>query len=188
MYCPRCGMQNTETTKFCRQCGLSLTQVTGFGAGGTGALAGPQQPMPQQMLAPGQLPETSEMLALKQKRTMTIMAMCILPVVLAIIGEEMFNAGEVVATMFLLIPLGVVWASSRYKVELRRLQEQQLQQFYAAQQPVYPQPAPSPQPGFQAQSYSPQLPPPPTNPLNLANPAHGSVIEDQTRKLPIHNQ
>ena len=77
------------------------------------------------------------MLALKQKKTMTILAMCILPVVCAIIGEEMFHAGEVVAALFLLIPLGVVWASSRYKIELRRLQEQQLQQFYAAQQHVY---------------------------------------------------
>ncbi|MGH9847764.1 MAG: zinc-ribbon domain-containing protein, partial [Blastocatellia bacterium] len=88
MYCPRCGMQNTETTKFCRQCGLSLAQITGFvSSGGTGALAGPPPPTPQPPLVPGQLPETSEMLALKQKRTMTMLAMCILPVVLTIIGE-----------------------------------------------------------------------------------------------------
>lgn len=121
------------------------------------------------------------MLALKQKRTMTMLAMCILPVVLTIIGEEMFNAGEVLAALFLLIPLGVVWASSRYKVELRRLQEQQLQQYYAASQPVR-----TPQPGFQPQSYSPQLPPPPTNRFDLATPVQGSVIEDETRKLPIN--
>lgn len=187
MFCPRCGMQNTEATKFCRQCGLPLAQVTSVVTAGTGALNSPQQTVPQPMLVPGQLPETAQMLAVKQKRTMTIMAMCILPAVSAIVSDMMFNAGEVVAALFLLIPLGVFWAQSRCKVELRRLQEQQLQQFYAGQYPAYPQPAP--QPGFQSPppAQSP-LPPPPTNPFNLANPAQGSVIEDDTRKLPIRNQ
>ena len=197
MFCPRCGMQNTETTKFCRQCGLPMTQITGFvTTGGTGALTAPA-PMPQPA-APIQLPETSEMLALKQKKVMTMLAMIILPIVFTIIGEEMFNAGEVLAATFLLIPLGIVWASFRYKTDLRRLQEQQLQQYYAMQQqPIYQQPVRTPPPGFQSQAFSPtppaQLPPPPTNPFNLANPAHGSVphgsvIEDDTRKLPIGNR
>ena len=187
MYCPRCGTANTETIKFCRQCGLPIAQVSGFVAsGGTGALISPP-PMHHQQAMPVQLAETSEMLALKQKRIMTIMAMIFLPIVFAIIGEEMFNAGEVFAATFLLIPLGITWAIYHYKTQLRRLQEKQVQQHFAAQQPMY-QPtgqggqaysSPIPQPVFQG-----QLAPPPTNPLNVANPVPSSVIEDETRRFP----
>ncbi len=184
MYCPRCGTANTETIKFCRQCGLPIAQVSGFVAsGGTGALISPP-PMHHQQALPVQLAETSEMLALKQKRIMTIMAMIFLPIVLAIIGEEVFNAGEVFAATFLLIPLGITWAIYHYKTQLRRLQEKQVQQHFAAQQPMY-QPtgqaysSPIPQPVFQG-----QLAPPPTNPLNVANPIPSSVIEDETRRFP----
>ncbi|MGH9799245.1 MAG: hypothetical protein ACRD82_02690 [Blastocatellia bacterium] len=159
-----------------------MSQVSGFVAsGGTGALVSPPT-MQQQPSVPIQLAETSEMLALKQKRIMTIMAMILLPVVFAIVGEELFNAGEVFAVMFLLIPLGVTWAVYHYKTQLRRLQEQQIQQHFAAQQPVYhqpvqpAQPAPIPQPMFQG-----QLSPPPTNPLNVAS--QGSVVEDETRRF-----
>lgn len=188
MYCPRCGTANTETIKFCRQCGLPIAQVGSFVAsGGTGALVSPPQmntmnTVQQQPPVPIQLAETSEMLALKQKRILTILAMILLPIVAAIAGEELFNAGEVFATMFLLIPLGVTWAIYHYKTQLRRLQEQQLQQHFAPQQPAYqqavqpPQAAPIPQPMFQG-----QLSPPPTNPLNVATPS--SVVEDETRRL-----
>ncbi len=184
MYCPRCGTANTETIKFCRQCGLPIAQVTGFVAsGGTGALVSPppMNTISPQPSAPIQLAETSEMLALKQKRILTIMAMILLPIVLAIVGEEMANAGEVFAATFLLIPLGVTWAVYHYKTQLRRLQEKQLQQLFAAQQPAYPQSVPSvtiPQPMFQG-----QLSPPPTNPLDVANPIPSSVIEDETRRF-----
>src|SRR5262249_5297474 len=82
MYCPRCGSQNTDTTKFCRQCGLPLAQVMDYVAvGGTGALARPPSPPPPPLL------ETSEMLALKQKKIMTILGVCIAPVVFAIIAD-----------------------------------------------------------------------------------------------------
>jgi zinc-ribbon domain len=192
MFCPRCGMENADATKFCRQCGLSLAQVTGMVTGGTGALhtPPPQSVPPQPMFVPGQLPETSQMLALKQKRTMTMMAMGILPVVLTILSDQLFNAGEVTAVLFLLIPLGMVWASSRYKVELRRLQEEQWREYQASQPPAYSQPLQPPQPRFQTLQTPPPAPqlPPPTNPFHQVNPAHGSVIEDETRKLPIRNQ
>lgn len=60
MYCPRCGSQNTETTKYCRQCGLPLQQVSGYVAtGGTGALAQPlfqSQAHQPQLNAPGTNP------------------------------------------------------------------------------------------------------------------------------------
>ena len=180
MYCPRCGSANTETIKFCRQCGLPMAQVNNIVAtGGTGALV--SAPPVQAPAVPIQLAETSEMLALKQKRIMTILAMILLPIVFAIVGEEMANAGEVFAATFLLIPLGVTWAVYHYKTQLRRLQEKQLQQLFAAQQPAYPQSVPSvtiPQPMFQG-----QLSPPPTNPLDVANPIPSSVIEDETRRF-----
>lgn len=185
MYCPRCGSANTETIKFCRQCGLPMAQVSGFVAsGGTGALVSPPQmnTVQQSSPVPIQLAETSEMLALKQKRILTIMAMILLPILLAIVGEEMANAGEVFAATFLLIPLGVTWAIYHYKTQLRRLQEKQLQQHFTAQQPTYQQPVqppqatPIPQPMFQG-----QLSPPPTNPLNVAAPS--SVVEDETRRF-----
>ncbi len=186
MFCPRCGTANTETIKFCRQCGLPIAQVSGYVAtGGTGPLmVPPAMPVPT---APMQLAETSEMLALKQKRVLTILAMILLPIVAAIVGEEVFNAGEVFSVLFLLIPLGVTWAVFHYKTQLRRLQEKQIQQHFMAQQPFYPPagqavpPVSIPQPQFQA-----QLPPPPTNPLNLANPIPGSVIEEDTRRFPAN--
>ncbi len=185
MYCPRCGTANTETIKFCRQCGLPIAQVGSFVAsGGTGALV--SQSQIQQQSVPIQLAETSEMLALKQKRIMTIMAMILLPIVFAIVGEELFNAGEVFAAMFLLIPLGVTWAVYHYKTQLRRLQEKQIQQHFAP----YQQPAQSvgqtssvPKPLFQG-----QLSPPPTNPLNVANPIPSSVVEDETRRFHANKQ
>ncbi len=185
MYCPRCGTANTETIKFCRQCGLPLTQVSGYVAsGGTGPLV--TMSASQQQSASFQLAETSEMLALKQKRALTILAMVLLPPVLAILGEEMFNAGEFVAALFLLIPLGITWALFNYKTKLRRLQEQQIQQHNAVQQPGYRQTASSvsiPQPMFQS-----QLPPPSTNPLGVANPAPSSVVEEETRRFHSNKQ
>ncbi len=182
MYCPRCGAQNTETTKFCRQCGLALAQISNYVAtGGTGPL--PQTPAQPPVYAapPFQFTETAEMMALRHKRTMTVLAMLIAPVVLTIIGEEVFNAGEVMAILFLMIPLGVMWAVSRYRVQLRQLQEQQLQQHYAPPQHHH---QPPPQPTFQARDRQPALSPPPTNPLNVANPAHGSVTEEETQRFP----
>jgi hypothetical protein len=160
-----------------------MAQVSGFVAsGGTGALISP--PPVQTPNIPIQLAETSEMLALKQKRILTILAMILLPIVATIIGEEAFNAGEGFAVMFLLIPLGVTWAFYHYKTQLRRLQEKQIQQHFASQQPMYHQPgqgfqpSPIPQPMFQG-----QLTPPPTNPLNVANPTPSSVVEDETRRF-----
>lgn len=181
MYCPRCGSQNTETTKFCRQCGLPLQQVTGYVAtGGTGALTQPSpNPAP-----PPQFAETAEMMALKHKRTLTILSVCILPIIFAIIADNVLKLDDLAGIPFLLVPLGIVWASFRYKTQLRRLQEEQLRQSYAQRQP---QQTSAGQPYFQPQTYqqpAPQLNAPMTNPLGA--PSQGSIIEDETRKLPEH--
>ena len=198
MYCPRCGSQNTDATKFCRQCGLPLAQVSDYvAAGGTGALARPSTPPP--------LPETSEMLALKQKRTLTILSVCIAPIVFAILADEVFRVGDIAGLPFLLVPLGIVWARFRYKMQLRQMQERQLQEYYAQQhqsipQQAIPQQAPTPKLIIQPQTdpsqlaqlaqlaqlpelpQSAQMDAPRTNPLPEASP--GSVVEDETRKFP----
>jgi hypothetical protein len=186
MFCPRCGSQNTDATKFCRQCGLPLAQVTDYVAtGGTGALASPPSPPPA-------LIETSEMLALKQKRILTILSVCIAPIILAIIADEVFHHDDLAGIPFLLVPLGIVWARFRYKTQLRQLQERQLQEFYERQQyqQSMPQQATGPKliiqvPSNQVPSAQPQLAQldaPRTNPL--AEPSRGSVVEDETRKFP----
>ena len=182
MYCPRCGSQNTDATKFCRQCGLPLTQVSDYvAAGGTGTLAQPP---------PSAFPETSEMLALKQRRTLTILGVCIAPIVFAILANEVFKFGDISGIPFLLVPLGIVWARFRYKMQLRRLQERQSQEYYAQQampQQAMPQQAPTPKLILQPPSDQPQLAQsaqtdaPRTNPLPDAPP--GSVVEDETRKF-----
>ncbi|HEY6402789.1 MAG TPA: zinc ribbon domain-containing protein [Blastocatellia bacterium] len=185
MYCPRCGSQNTDTTKFCRQCGLPLAQVIDYvAAGGTGAL--PQAPPP-----PPPLIETAEMQALKHKRTLTILSVCIAPIVLAIFLDNFPWIDDFAGIPFLLVPIGIVWARFRYKMELRRLQDRQLQDFYERQQQSMPQQASGPKliihaPSNQAPA-QPQLAQsdaPRTNPL--AEPALGSVVEDETRKFPEH--
>jgi hypothetical protein len=187
MYCPRCGSQNTDATKFCRQCGLPLAQVSDYvAAGGTGAIARPAAPPP--------LPETSEMLALKQQRTLTILGVCIAPIVFAILADEVFRVGDIAGLPFLLVPLGIVWARFRYKMQLRRLQERQLQEYYAQQHQSMPQQAPTPKLIIQPQTdpsqlaqlaqsaQSAQMDAPRTNPL--PDPTPGSVVEDETRKFP----
>jgi len=147
--------------------------------GGRGALAPPPAPPP--------LPETSEMLALKQQRTLTILGVCIAPIVLAILANEVFRFGDISGIPFLLVPLGVVWARFRYKMQLRRLQERQLQEYYAQQHQPALQQSPTPKLILQPQTDQSQLAQlahvdaPRTNPL--AEPAPGSVVEDETRKF-----
>jgi len=181
MYCPRCGSQNTDATKFCRQCGLPLAQVSDYVAGGgTGAIVRPP--------APPMLPETSEMLALKQQKTLTILGVCIAPVVFAILANEVFKFGDISGIPFFLVPIGIVWARFRYKMQLRRLQERQLQEYYAQYHQPMPQPTPAPKLILQPQTDPSQLAQlaqvdaPKTNPLS--DPSPGSIVEDETRKFP----
>jgi hypothetical protein len=54
------------------------------------------------------------MLALKQQRTLTILGVCIAPIVFAILADEVFRVGDIAGLPFLLVPLGIVWARFRY--------------------------------------------------------------------------
>ena len=53
MFCPRCGNQNAEDARFCRQCGHAFTQTAGQ-AGGQSAAPNPWQPSAQR--PPADLP------------------------------------------------------------------------------------------------------------------------------------
>ena len=181
MYCPRCGSQNTDATKFCRQCGLPIAQVMDYvAAGGTGALAQSPPPPP--------LRETSEALALKHKRTLTILSVCIAPVAFAAIAESVFGVSDLAGIPFMFVPIGIVWATFRYKAQLRRLQERLLQEYYAQHHQPESQQAPTPKLILQPQTDPSQLAQvtqmdaPKTNPL--PEPSPGSVVEDETRKFP----
>lgn len=182
MYCPRCGAPNAEATKFCRQCGLPLAEVTGYVAsGGTGALV--QSPPPvQHPIPPGYeatpLPESSALLALKQKRTMAILACIFLPIICAIIGDEVLHLGDVAGIPFVLMPMGIIWFSMRYKLKIRRLQEEEQRQAMAAHVTPAARPAPARAPPREPV----YQPPTATHPTNRFTPP--SVIEDETRRLP----
>jgi hypothetical protein len=136
------------------------------------------------------------MLALRHKRILTILSVCISPIILAIFLSDIPWIDDFAGIPFLLVPIGIAWAMFRFKMRLRQLQERQLREYYANQQP---QQATGPKLVIQAPSVQPpsgqpelaqltqltqlaQLDAPRTNPL--AEPSHGSVIEDETRKFP----
>lgn len=163
MFCPRCGSQNPETTKFCRQCGLSLQQLSGYVAsGGTGALTPPPLSAPP---AHGMPPQ--------QKMALSIMLFVLSPAICGVLGKitglGLFRglAGLCAVAM----PLAIMWSVFHFRSQIR--EQKRLQQT----------PPPDPRPAFPAQQrYQPPLgPAPPTNPLGTSP---GSITEEETRHLP----
>ena len=172
MFCPRCGSQNPDTTKFCRQCGLGLQPVTGYVAsGGTSSLQPPSR-------SGDVISKAVDGLTPKQQMILLIMMFAMSPAILGTLG-----LGRLSGISAVLIPIGIVFAVMRYKAQERRWKEMmkaQQQQMppatpyelpQAVQQPV-PQTRPQ-QPVYQQPSS------PPTNPLGP-----NSVTEDETRRLP----
>lgn len=200
MYCPRCGTQNIETTKFCRQCGLSLTQVSSYIAtGGTAQLmpsAAPSTPAPLSQFAQliaGYSP--------RQKMWLTILCMIFLPGLAAVMGSP-FDYFVPVLGVFMCV--GIPWAVIHFRNQQRLLDQQQWQvqiqmqqmqpplqshylqppQQFAQQVPVQ-MPQPMQQPYAPQPVYQPPVAPQPPKPVDtnpLKPPA--SVIEDETRRLP----
>lgn len=178
MFCPRCGSQNPDTTKFCRQCGLGLQPVTGYVAsGGTASL----QPPPR---SGDVISKTAEGLTPKQQMILLIMMFVMSPAIFGTLG-----LGRLSGISAVLIPIGVVFAVMRYKSQQRQLQEAMMMQ-QAMNPPMQqqmppvtpyslPQAAQEPIPQTYQQPAYQQPSPPPTNPLKP--PA--SVTEDETRRL-----
>lgn len=170
MYCPRCATPITEATKFCKSCGLPLTQVYSYvTSGGTAPLALAPQPSEPGGLTP------------KQRLVLTILLFAFAPAIIAVIGEsgplgnELKHLFDSLAGLSgVLMPIGIVWAVFNYKAKMRKLRQRR-------EQPVI---NPSQQPAVPGTAYQPPLPPHRTNPLSAAPPQRGSVIEDETQRLP----
>jgi len=172
MYCPRCGSQNNEATKYCRQCGLSLMQVSTYVAtGGTASLVPPSRnsaPIVQQ----------PEGISLKQKMVLTIIFFAMSPAIFGTLGHALgldFVSHNLSGLSAVMMPLGIVWAVFHYRAKMKRLeiQREHMIQEMADQNRILPQ-----------QNYQPlsPVPPQPTNPI--IQPVRGSVTEDETIKLP----
>jgi zinc ribbon protein len=160
MFCPNCGAQAAENTKFCRQCGLPLNRLAEYVASGGTAPLDPPPPLEKTALG----------LTPKQKLVLTIMLFVFAPGLFGFLGT-LIGWEQLAAIPGMLMPLGIVWAVFRYKNQMRRLRYQELQQtLEQAQQ------------RFQPQSYQPPLQAPPTNPF-AGQPAE-SITEDETKQLP----
>jgi zinc-ribbon domain len=163
MYCPNCGSQVVETTKFCRRCGLPLNQLAEYVvSGGTAPLLS----HPLDKIVGGLTP--------KQQLVLTIMFFVFTPALFGVIGQQI-GVNELAGIPAVLMPLGIVWAVFRYKNQQRRLREQQSHQTTQA-----------PQQHFEPQPYQPPLQAPPTNPI--ATPSSRSVTEAETEQLPDRRQ
>jgi hypothetical protein len=175
MFCPRCGNQINEGLKFCKSCGLPVAQVSTYVAtGGTGQLMSPPP-----MMAPPQMPEY---LTPKQQMAAIILIWAFAIPLIALFCAMFDLPEELIALPAITFPLGIIGAFFRYRAQVRRRQyEEQYAQYY--QQQYYQQQQPQQQnwapPAVNAPTYQSALTPPRTNPLGK-----GSVIEDETKKLP----
>lgn len=185
MYCPRCGTQANETTKFCRSCGLALTPLNGYVAsGGTmplQPLAPPAMPAPPKSENP--LLRAYQELEPKQQMVFSILFFVFLVPLLGVLGGIFPPFRALVPLAAMGMPLGIVWSVMRYKaIERRLLQQRQAPPF----QPQSPPPMPRPL------AYPPPQATPTTNQLEAPRayptPVPHSIAEDETQRLPRLSQ
>ncbi len=178
MYCPRCGTQAIETTKFCRSCGLAMTPVTTYVAtGGTTPLTPPPMmsdttPMTTAKSFWAKLPPNQQMIA------------SILSFIFAIPFLGVFAGGRLAGMAAILMPLGIVWSVLYFRAKQRELE----QRFHQTQHPPIAQSYTPPQTTGQRAAY-PAPPPIRTNPLVDAPPPPRqqvplSITEEETQRLP----
>lgn len=176
MYCPRCGTQAIETTKFCRSCGLPLTPVTSYvTTGGTMPLQSPPVPTDNSLQSTAKgfwnsLPPGQQMAA-------SILAFIFSVPVLGILA-----GGRLAGIAAVLMPLGIIWSVMYFgqkKREWERMKAAQPTQAYVSP-PTQTYQAPAP-------------PPVQTNPLATDTPpaqhwTPPSVTEEATQPLPPPRQ
>lgn len=182
MYCPRCGTQANETTKFCRSCGLALVPVTTYvSTGGTTQLTAPPMSAPSAPVSPARsfwekLPPGQQMIA------------SILSFIFAIPVLGVLAGGRLAGLAAIVMPLGIIWSVLYFRAKQREY-DQRLQpppaQMYTPPQPM----------AFHTPSQpmaSPAPPPLRTNPLEESQPiqnlAPPSVTEGETQRLPPPRQ
>ncbi len=169
MYCPRCGTQTTDTTKFCRSCGLALAQVTTYvSTGGTTPLT----PIPQ--MAPMDHPIIPKSLGLepKQQMLMSILLCVFSTPILAILSNFLFFLRPLIPLAAILTPIGIVWSVLYYKSQEKKMLLQQ------AAPPLFISQISPPT------AYQQPLPAQQTNPLLEYPTPPSSVVEDETKPLP----
>ena len=178
MYCPRCGTQASDNTKFCRSCGLALTPLTPYVASG-GTM--PLQPhIPDEPKSDNGLIRMFQELEPRQQRTFSILFFVFLVPLLGILSGIFPPFRALVPLAAVGMPLGIVWSVMRYKAIERRLQQQHFHQF---NHPPIQQPLPPPM------TYQPPVSPPTTNQLAepplYQTPPPPSVTEEETKRLPV---
>ncbi len=178
MYCPRCGTQANDSTKFCRNCGLALTPLTGYVASG-GTL--PLQPEASES-SYSKHPLVQAFLAMEPKRQMTfsILFFVFLIPLLAILGGIIPPLRALVPLAALGMPLGIVWSVMRYKAMKRHLQEQHYPDYAQSVAPPSVPQRPAYQPPLAATPTTNQL----EDPRSYQTPIPNSVTEEETRRLP----
>ena len=184
MYCPRCGAEAGDTTKFCRGCGLPLIPIAGYVASaGTSAIMSVSQ---VHQSPKDQVLSAWYGLTWKQQMILSILFFCFLPGIFGVLGDmpgpfHIFRALTPIAGFA--VPLGIVFSVFRARsCKARQLQQEAARasaiQTQTYNQALYTQPMVSMPPVPEPQKLVPHQ----TNPLSEVGP--GSVIEDETQRLP----
>lgn len=197
LFCPRCAMQQTETTKFCRGCGLSMTEVVQYvqSGGKTGLPASIQGPMDtfdrvyrvaelhgsksegKSSVLSGLirlLRSAWDVLGPRQKMTLAILVTVLSTPILGVLGAD----DELIGLSALLSPLVIIFWFFYFRNQARQQVSTAVPELQRGA-PLFP-PAAS-------------LPLPSPNELRLSEPPREqthpfpgsvpSVVEDETRRL-----
>lgn len=201
LFCPRCAMQQTETTRFCRACGLPMTEVVQYVmSGGTAGLppvkseatpSSPAGPMPSVDLfeavylkskATSSSPagptrllhSTWDALSPRQKMVLSILVAALSTPILGVLGA----AEELMGLSALLTPLVILFVFFYFRNQARH---------QAVTPPGDPQRGGPSLPPVASLPLSPPAQPP--APLRVGHQTHplpvpvASVVEEETRRL-----
>lgn len=196
LFCPRCAMQQTETTKFCRGCGLPMMEVVQYvqSGGKTGLPASIQGPMdtfdrvyrvaelppqksegkPSAHSGPARLlHSTWGALSPRQKMVLSILGTVMSPPVLGVLGVD-----ELVGIAALLIPVVVTFVVFYFRNQERQQARTAVPDLQRGE-PLFPPAASLPLPSTNERRLS-EPPREQTHPFPGSVP---SVVEDETRRL-----
>jgi hypothetical protein len=154
MFCPRCGVQIVETTKFCKSCGMALASVMDFVASGAASPLGASS-------------WTSALSGFSSGQKVWLLTLALI-----------FSPILLVAVPFM-VPIAIVWMMLQHNLQKRYLAASTAFQPGYFQQP---QVQPSPANLLYESRQSAQMPVPQTGSL-ISEAAPASVVEDETRRL-----
>jgi hypothetical protein len=154
MFCPKCGIQIIETTKFCKSCGLALGPMMDFVASGGAAPSGASW-----------LTNALSGFSSGQKVWLLTLALIFSPILLPAVP--------------FIVPIAIVWMMLQYSLQKRRLAAPASVQPGNFQQPQI-QPAPT---NLIYESRPPAQQPVLQTGSLISEAAPGSVVEDDTRRL-----